>query len=90
MKIRVKYCGGCNPRYDRKAVTERLRAAFPESEFVEAGDDEGPFDHVIVLSGCSAACASHEDLHGTYGKTVPTSQEECNGLEDILRAIPNK
>ena len=88
MKIRVKYCGGCNPRYDRKAVTERLRAAFPEDTFVEGGDDEGPFDHVIVLCGCSAVCASHEDLHGTHGKTVTGSEEECKSLEDILRAIP--
>ena len=61
MKVRVKYCGGCNPRYDRKAEVARLRAAFPDIEFAETGD-EGPFDHVVVICGCSAAfgAAPHE------------------------------
>ena len=88
MKVRVKYCGGCNPRYDRRVELGRLKVAFPEAEFVEMGDDDGPFEYVIVLCGCSAVCASHEDLHGKYGKTVTSSAEECQPLEDILRAIP--
>lgn len=88
MAVRVKYCGGCNPRYDRRAVTERLRAAFPQTEFVEMGDDEGEFDHVIVLCGCPAACASHEGLRGIHGKTVVDSAEESEKLESILRSIP--
>ena len=87
MKVRVKYCGGCNPRFDREAEFERLEVAFPDAEFVVMGDDEGPFDYVIVLCGCPAACASHEDLHGAHGKTVVTSEEECRPLQDILRAI---
>lgn len=85
--VRIKYCGGCNPRYDRKAVAEKLRAAFPESRFVEMGD-EGPFDRVIVLCGCSASCASHEDLQGKYGKIVTASAEECETLEIALKKIP--
>lgn len=88
MKVRVKYCGGCNPRYERRAVTERLKAAFPQAGFVETGDDEGPFDHVAVICGCSAACAMHGDLHGTYGKTVVSSAGESEGLENALRSIP--
>ena len=84
----MKYCGGCNPRYDRKAVVERLKTAFPDTEFVETGDDDGPFDHVIVLCGCSATCASHEDLQGKHGKTVTSSEEECRHLEEILRSVP--
>ena len=88
MAIRVKYCGGCNPRYDRRAVTEKLRAAFPQAEFVEMGDDEGEFDHVIVLCGCPAACAAHEGLVGRHGKTVVDSAGQSEELEDVLRAIP--
>jgi hypothetical protein len=86
MKIRVKYCGGCNPRYDRKAVVERLKTAFPDTEFVEA-DGDGPFEHVAVLCGCSAECASHGDLQGKHGKTVASSEEECQRLEEVLRSI---
>ena len=88
MKVRVKYCGGCNPRFDRKEVMERLKASFPKAEFVESGDDEGPFDRVVVLCGCSASCASHEDLCGMHGKVVVSSAEESEGLEEFLRSVP--
>ncbi len=87
MRVRVKYCGGCNPRYDRKAALERLQAAFPDDTFVATDDGGGPFDHVVVLCGCPAACASHEDLRGRRGKTVVTSEEESLNLEGILRAV---
>lgn len=87
MKIRVKYCGGCNPRYDRKAVTERLRTEFPEDEFIEMGD-EGPYDRVVVICGCPSACASHEDLHGLYGKKVMSSDEEYAAVCEFLREPP--
>lgn len=29
MTVAVKYCGGCNPRYERTELAERLRADFP-------------------------------------------------------------
>ena len=87
MNIRVKYCGGCNPRYDRRAEIDRLKTAFQSASFVEMGDDGGPFDHVIVLCGCSAECAEHGNLHGIHGKTVMSSAEECVSLESTLRAI---
>ena len=87
MKVRVKYCGGCNPRYDRKAEVELLRTSFPEAEFVEK-DTEGCVEHVVVICGCSTACASHENLHGTFGKTVAASKEECRAIGDLLRNFP--
>ncbi len=90
MKVRVKYCGGCNPRFDRKAVTERLKAGFPRTEFVEMGDDDGPFDHVVVICGCPAECTSHENVCGLHGKTVVSSLEESEELEKILQAVPRQ
>lgn len=74
-KIRVKYCGGCNPRYDRKAVTEAIRLACPQAEVIERHED-GPVDFVTVICGCPAACASHEELQGRHGKVVISSHEE--------------
>ena len=87
MKVRVKYCGGCNPRFDRRAVTKRLQSEFLQIEFVETGDGEGPFDYVAVICGCPAECASHEDLSGLHGKTVISSAEERGELEKIFQSV---
>lgn len=35
-QIGVRYCGGCNPRYDRVALVKRIGGFFPEAEFVTA------------------------------------------------------
>ena len=30
MKVGIKYCGGCNPRYDRGEFVSKLLAAHPD------------------------------------------------------------
>jgi len=87
MKIRVKYCGGCNPRHERKAVVDRLRVDFPQAEIVQTHED-GPFDYVAVIAGCTAACAAHEDIKGAYGKSIVMSETDYDRVAEDIRAIP--
>ena len=54
-RIGLKYCGGCNPSYDR---VEYVRAVQEE-----AGDriawvplDEGGFSTLLLVSGCDKQC----------------------------------
>ena len=84
-RIRVKYCGGCNPRYERTAVTAKLRAAFPEAAVAEV-PAAGPDHFVAVICGCPVACAAHDDLRGLAGKAVITSREEYELLAAAIRA----
>lgn len=88
-KIRVKYCGGCNPRFDRKAITEDIRIVFPQAEVVER-HAEAPVDLVTVICGCPASCASHEDLHGEYGKIVISSEEEKDKIVEAVKGLCTK
>lgn len=45
MTVAVKYCGGCNPRYERTELAERLRADFPGVRIVRA---EEPADVAAI------------------------------------------
>lgn len=67
----VKFCGGCNPRYDRGAAFEQIRQHFAEIEKRTDGTgaeilqfhlakEEVPYDALLVFGGCSACCASYE------------------------------
>lgn len=60
MKRAVKYCGGCNPRYDRAAfvrhLEEKLGATLTPAE---AGT---VYDELYVICGCSARCAEIAQL----------------------------
>ena len=55
MKLYLKFCGGCNPLYDRALVKEWFAADFPCFTFTR---DESEADRAAVICGCSRACAA--------------------------------
>lgn len=87
MRIAIKYCGGCNPRYDRPKVVDRLKNDIPYAQIVLAGD--APVDYVLVLCGCRSACAQHAHLFGRHGKSVLTCIEDYPQLQETLRRLPS-
>ena len=59
--VGVRYCGGCNPRYDRVAAVRKLEEQCPHVRLLPAGPGQGL---VLLVCGCSAQCAGREDLDG--------------------------
>ena len=57
MNIGVKYCGGCNPKYDRGALFGRTLKNYPEHSF-EIADETKEYDVLLVICGCERACAN--------------------------------
>lgn len=58
MLIGVKFCGGCNPRYDRGKALEAIRSAaqgFAEFAVAEEGRE---YDRLLIIGGCTNCCAS--------------------------------
>jgi 4-hydroxybutyrate CoA-transferase len=78
LKIAVKYCGGCNPRFDRKALVAELLAEFPQLVAVKA-DDPGA-DLGLVVGGCTRGCAANAAVYGSNGKFILCAQGEYPAL----------
>jgi hypothetical protein len=54
-RVALKYCGGCDPAFDRVEYFNRIRSAARESiEWVTLADSN--FSTVLVISGCETAC----------------------------------
>jgi len=88
MIVGIKYCGGCNPRFDRTALVDHLRRAFPVLTFVGAAElGAEKADFVVVVCGCPAACAAHEGLEGSRGKQIVTSAEEYAAVERRIASL---
>lgn len=62
MLVGVKFCGGCNPRYDRGAYFARVKAENPLCGF-EIAEEEKQYDVLLVIGGCPSCCASCEQYH---------------------------
>jgi len=59
MLIGVKFCGGCNPRYDRgKALETIKKQMLGTAEFVIA-EENAEYDNLLVIGGCTNCCASY-------------------------------
>lgn len=83
--VAVKYCGGCNPRYDRVALVRALEAAFPGVRFVPARPGEAG-DLLLVVSGCRTACAGLEGLEARLGRFTVRGPEDLPAAAALLRS----
>lgn len=77
-RIGVRYCGGCNPTYDRVAVVKRLQKLLPEYTFT-AAQPGTPYDAVLVVSGCPTACTGTGDLAVPADRLI-----RIGGFADLL------
>jgi hypothetical protein len=77
IKVGVKYCGGCNPKYDRVELGEGIRKRlYGKADFVAA--DSENVDVILAIEGCETACA---DLSVFEGKRIFI----MTGMEDAHR-----
>lgn len=65
MKIGIKYCGGCNPRYQRSEEVRKLQESMKNCEFTYNSDEV--CDLWITVSGCPSACTKNVQLKAKYG-----------------------
>ncbi|MGF6375247.1 hypothetical protein M2140_000281 [Clostridiales Family XIII bacterium PM5-7] len=61
MLVGIRFCGGCNVRYDRKQYLEEIINGNPGHEFQFAKEDE-PYELLLCICGCPSCCVSYEQF----------------------------
>ena len=78
-RIGLKYCGGCNPLYDRVQAVESVRKRLKDKiELVSHEDREA--EGTLVVAGCPTACV---DLKPFEGRSIWV----VRSLQDVERFI---
>jgi len=62
IKIGIKFCGGCNPRYDRKMVKEKIKKLSHGMYEVSMAKENEFYELLIVISGCRNSCANYLNI----------------------------
>ena len=83
MKIGIKYCGGCNPNYNRSEAVSRIVSSYPEIEFEPVKQDTH-YDHILIINGCRRSCAGHEGLK-TNSKIFINCLKDIDNLSKKLK-----
>ena len=86
MVFGVKYCGGCNPRYNRTTFFDKVKERCPDVEF-QYIQPEVCYDQLIVICGCTSKFADISQIQVT-GETFKISEE--NQLEQLIAKIQQR
>ena len=87
VKMGLRYCGGCNPRYDRVALVKQLQQSLPGIRF-ELADADADHAAVLLVCGCSAQCVGISDLTLPADRKVYiSSAEQLPAVRDTLLAL---
>ena len=65
MNVGIKFCGGCNPLYERKNIVKRLLADYEGivcQAIAEGSQYDLDLDLVLVICGCKASCSQYDNL----------------------------
>ena len=85
MKMGIKYCGGCNPRYDRVEMGKRFVRMLDQSVEWVSPDDPGA-EMILVIVGCDTACVDLIRFQGRYLMVVK-NEESGNSLLRRIRGL---
>lgn len=82
MNVGLKYCGGCNPTYDRKEIADIIGRQ-PGINLLPYNENEIS-DIVLIISGCSVDCMNTGKYKSRYGTIVINSPEQ---IDKVIKQI---
>jgi 4-hydroxybutyrate CoA-transferase len=75
LTIAFKFCGGCNPHYDRRLVYDRLSAYYKADYKTTIAKSGQTYDILVVIAGCKNACADYADIGYTKELIIITDEQ---------------
>ena len=72
-RIALKYCGGCDPEFDRVELFAKIRPAAADSIEWVGLDDHG-FNTVLVIAGCARACPEQHPEIAPVSRYLPSAR----------------
>lgn len=62
----VKFCGGCNPRYDRGEAYRKICACCDSIARFSLPEEGRHYDVLVILRGCTGCEYLYEDIHASH------------------------
>ena len=84
-KIAVKFCGGCNPGYDRGAAYQQIRSATADQAELSLPTDGVHYDALLILRGCTGCPYIYEEIHAD-ARIVCMKQDD---IPEVIEQIRN-
>ena len=83
LRVGIKYCGGCNPEYDRVALVEQIKERLAGKVCFVPPESEG-VDIILAMHGCKTACADLSGFRRIEILTVTGNEEGEKFVREII------
>jgi hypothetical protein len=81
-RIGLKFCGGCNPEINRKALAEAIQMRLPRPFRLTTEEGDEPWETALLLCGCPTACADRPEIRGAARRWILISGKRVDD-EDV-------
>jgi hypothetical protein len=88
-KVGVKYCGGCNPSYERVKMIYQVQSQL-KNQFLFLRHDEPGIEAMIFVSGCPRACACRDMNPKGIPHCSVTGENDFENLMNWLASLNEK
>lgn len=61
-QVAVKFCGGCNPGYDRGQAYQTIREAVSDCALLSLPVEGQAYDALLILRGCTGCPYLYEEI----------------------------
>ncbi len=87
-KIALKFCGGCDPGFDRVEYFRRIRDS-AGAAILWVSVEEGDFDTILLIQGCETACPE-KDLPPQPARRLVSLTNDGLDPQEVVRILLNK
>ena len=84
MRCGVKFCGGCNPRYERARALSELKSRFSRIVDFEYSEEDELYDMLLIIGGCPNCCASFEQCKTETGVIKMWDESHIESICSII------
>lgn len=82
VRIGLKYCGGCSPKYDRIETVDDIKKKFSDRvTFVSYEDPD--VDCILIIAGCPTACVDRDPFRDIKTIVIASDQDLNSSYEEI-------
>ncbi|MEI8215482.1 MAG: hypothetical protein WCF96_00135 [Eubacteriales bacterium] len=84
MKYGVKFCGGCNPRFERTEALGVIKNCLKDKVEFENVNEEDTYDGLLVIGGCTNICPKYKHYKV---RRKPLFLHDKNQIDIIIEKI---
>ena len=90
LRCTVKFCGGCNPRYDRGEAYQTVRSSLSGDAEFSYPEDGASYDVLLIIRGCTGCPYLYEEIDAAHRVIITESPQIADAIREIEQIASEK